>query len=201
MREDSLSRFYELMVISVPEGTPEEILENTSSVSGYIESAGGQLLRSNTDSPWGRRRLAYPIRHKSQDVRDGIYALYHFEIDPANIPEIERDMKLNESLMRHLLLQLSDEPVFPEPDEEEDETAGEDGEAKAPVETATAEESAEESSDTDSEESAAADSSEETEETQETDEDDSPESSDSDEDEEESSESTPDDESESDEEE
>lgn len=126
MREISAARFYELMVITSPEGTPEELAGVVDQISGYVETAGGTVLRANYDSPWGRRRLSYPIRHESQDVRDGFYALVHLEIQPDKVTTIERDLKLNERLMRYLVLLLEGEPVFPEP-----EVEGEDGETPA----------------------------------------------------------------------
>lgn len=117
LREESNARFYELMAIAVPDGTPEELVETSEAVSNYVTSAGGRLLRRSDESPWGRRRLAYPIRHNSADLRDGFYTLYHFEIQPAGIEEIERELRLNERIIRHLLLMLDSEPIFV--DEEE----------------------------------------------------------------------------------
>ncbi|MGE3799233.1 MAG: 30S ribosomal protein S6 [Thermomicrobiales bacterium] len=123
MREAPASRFYELMVITTPDGTPEEVLATVDQINGYIATAGGSILRSSSDSPWGRRRLAYPIRHQSHDVRDGFYTLIHFEIAPSQVIEIERDLKLNDRLMRYMVIQLAAEPVFPEPVEEDAEGA------------------------------------------------------------------------------
>ncbi len=122
MRTDSSARFYELMSISVPDGTPEELIETSQSVGGYIEAAGGRVLRSSNESPWGRRRLAYPIRHDSTDLRDGFYTLYHFEIQPEGLESIEREIRLNERIIRHLLLQLDSEPIFVEEEEVVTET-------------------------------------------------------------------------------
>jgi small subunit ribosomal protein S6 len=143
MRENSAARFYELMVITTPEGTPEELVGVVDQVTGYIESAGGTILRANYDSPWGRRRLSYPIRHESQDVRDGFYTLVHLEIEPDKVATVERDLKLNTRLMRYLVLQLASEPVFPEPAEEETEgeqAPAESGEGATPAATTTVDE-------------------------------------------------------------
>ena len=107
-----------MMSISVPDGTPEELIETSEAISGYVTAAGGRILRSSNESPWGRRRLAYPIRHESSDLRDGFYTLYHFEIGPNRIEDIEREIRLNERIIRHLLLQLASEPIFVEEEEE-----------------------------------------------------------------------------------
>jgi small subunit ribosomal protein S6 len=125
LREYQTTRFYEMMVISTPEGTPEELLDASARVGSHVSSAGGTVIRASHDSPWGRRRLAYPIRHAGQDLRDGFYTLYHFEIDPAKISDIERELRLNERVIRHLLLQLDREPVFPEPEPEQESVEAE----------------------------------------------------------------------------
>ena len=65
-----------------------------------------------------RARLAYPIRHNSADLRDGFYTLYHFEIKPEGIEDIEREIRLNERIIRHLMLVLDNEPIFVEEVEE-----------------------------------------------------------------------------------
>jgi small subunit ribosomal protein S6 len=124
LRETQAARYYEMMVITTPEITPEEITATTDQITGYIASAGGSILRANQDSPWGRRRLAYPFRHESHDVRDGFYTLFHLELDPSRIDEIERELRLNDSVMRYLLLQLPGEPIFP-PEPEAEPAAGE----------------------------------------------------------------------------
>lgn len=143
MREASAARFYELMVITAPDGTPEELIATVDQIVGYITTAGGTIIRSNSDSPWGRRRLAYPIRYQSTDVRDGFYTLIHMEIGPDKIIEIERDLKLNDRLMRYLVLQLSGEPVFPEPVEEEPAEGESEGEGDAPADGEPSEATAE----------------------------------------------------------
>jgi small subunit ribosomal protein S6 len=139
MREISAARFYELMVITTPEGTPEELVGVVDQITGYVEAAGGTILRANYDSPWGRRRLSYPIRHESQDVRDGFYTLVHLQIEPDKVSTIERDLKLNERLMRYLVLQLASEPVFPEPvaEETEGEEATDHAEGGEPADAST----------------------------------------------------------------
>lgn len=145
MRNDSSARFYELLAISVPDGTPEELSETAQAISGYVTAAGGEVLRSSNDSPWGRRRLAYPIRYHSADLRDGFYTLYHFRIAPEGIEEIEREIGLNERIIRHLLLQLDREPIFVD-ESEGDEAESEEAEtpeasAGTPASESTANES------------------------------------------------------------
>jgi hypothetical protein len=55
-------------------------------------------------SPWGKRRLAYDIgRH-----REASYFLIHFDIEPAQVREIERGMLISEEILRHLVTVIED---------------------------------------------------------------------------------------------
>jgi small subunit ribosomal protein S6 len=49
---------------------------------------------------WGRRRLAYEVRH----LREGQYVLTDFQIDPARVPELEGTLKISDTVFRHLVV-------------------------------------------------------------------------------------------------
>jgi small subunit ribosomal protein S6 len=93
-------RPYELMVLIRPTVTDEALTEAVENISSVIAGAGGSVGNIKRDSPWGRRRLAYPI----QDARDATYVLYHFTSAPSQLPEIERDLKLDDRVIRYLLV-------------------------------------------------------------------------------------------------
>lgn len=105
------ARTYELMTVFSPDVPEDEIQATIDRVVGYITTATGELVDVNRDSPWGRRRLAYPIRHASRDVRDGFYTLYHFNVAPHRVEEIERELRLNDRVMRYLVTQYTPRPV------------------------------------------------------------------------------------------
>lgn len=50
--------------------------------------------------PWGRRKLAYEIK----DRREGFYASLYFRGTHKTLSELDRALKLNESVLRHLVL-------------------------------------------------------------------------------------------------
>jgi small subunit ribosomal protein S6 len=52
--------------------------------------------------PWGRRRLAYPIGA----FRDGFYIVTRFKMPPEESDTLERNLRLNESVLRHLVVRL-----------------------------------------------------------------------------------------------
>ena len=64
---------------------------------------------------WGRRQLAYPIGTKE----NGYYVIVRFEAEAAGIPEYERALKLDESVMRYLLTIFENEVGAPPMTEEE----------------------------------------------------------------------------------
>jgi small subunit ribosomal protein S6 len=106
-------RKYELMTILHPEVAEEALPGELDRVSGYISAVGGELIETLQDSPWGRRRLAYPIRSGGRDVRDGYYTVWHFELAPTQITEIERELKLNPQVIRYIMLSWEPKPLGP----------------------------------------------------------------------------------------
>ena len=86
-------RAYEVMVIldpSLEERTVEPSLDKYLNV---IRKDGGSV--ENVDV-WGRRRLAYEIRKNAE----GIYAVITLTAEPASVKELDRQLTLNESILR-----------------------------------------------------------------------------------------------------
>ncbi|HEX8966353.1 MAG TPA: 30S ribosomal protein S6 [Chloroflexota bacterium] len=100
-------RDYELMVVLDPNLDEAAIESLNTRIQGLVTQRGGSIERVDG---WGRRRLAYPIGR----FRDGNYILSRLQV-PANATvEIERALKLNESVIRHLLVRadgLAPQPV------------------------------------------------------------------------------------------
>ena len=106
-------RSYELMVIFHPETEEEALGEQIDRVRSYITDADGTVTVLNRENPWGRRRLAYPIRHESRDLRDGIYVLIYFDTEASRTVDIERELKLNTRIIRYMLIQQSTPTMEP----------------------------------------------------------------------------------------
>ena len=88
---------YELMVILNPEVDERQVAPNLDKFLKVITNDGGSI--DNVDI-WGRRRLAYDIKKKSE----GIYAVVNFTAEPATAQELDRQLGLNESVLRTKLL-------------------------------------------------------------------------------------------------
>jgi small subunit ribosomal protein S6 len=69
-------------------------------ISNLITQRGGSVDSVESGPPWGRRRLAYPISR----YRDGFYLLTRLRLPPGVVTDIERSLKLTESVIRHLLV-------------------------------------------------------------------------------------------------
>lgn len=125
------------MAILLPDRTDEENQAALDRITGYITEVGGTTTRINTDAPWGRRRLAYTIRHETVDYRDGFYAVMLFDAVPSMISEIERELRLDVEIIRYLL--VSDDPLAGEPDTGHDLSADDETEESTPEPVAPAE--------------------------------------------------------------
>lgn len=103
MREhaaDPQLRDYEMMLVVAPTVNEEGLETVVDRVSGYITTQNGTVDSTNSQNPWGRRRLAYQIR----DFTDAFYVLYRFHATTGAIDEIERELRLDEQVIRHLIV-------------------------------------------------------------------------------------------------
>jgi len=103
-------RDYELLFIVSPLRSSEDEIANTiNRVRQSIAGAGGEMTDVDQSPPWGRRKFAYPIREYAEGeasrrpFNEGIYVLCHFNLASTRIPDIERALKLNDSVLRYLL--------------------------------------------------------------------------------------------------
>jgi small subunit ribosomal protein S6 len=94
-------RRYELMLLLRPDLEDDKLQSAVEKVTRAIVNAGGSLSKV---SPWGKRRLAYPIQH----LRDASYFLIHFDIEPSAVREIERGLLISEEILRHLVTVIED---------------------------------------------------------------------------------------------
>jgi len=120
------------MTILHPEIAEESLQGELDRISGFITGVGGELFETLQDSPWGRRRLAYPIRSGGRDVRDGYYTVWRFTLGPTRVDDLERELKLDTQLIRYIVLSWEPTPIDPKAVEAA-EIAAEDAAAAAYV--------------------------------------------------------------------
>jgi small subunit ribosomal protein S6 len=66
-------------------------------LSELLTADGGEVTEVEN---WGRRRLAYPIRK----TQEGFYYFIQGQFSASVLPELERSIKLNEDILRHMVL-------------------------------------------------------------------------------------------------
>ena len=91
---------YEMIYIidaDLEEAARKELIEK---VSALITNNGGEIEK--VDETWGKRKLAYAIDYKTE----GWYVLVNFKA-PADLPrELERNLQINENVLRYLVIKL-----------------------------------------------------------------------------------------------
>jgi small subunit ribosomal protein S6 len=86
---------YEILLLLDPELAEERQNELIARVRELVDGSGG-TWRSH--DPWGRRRLTYEIRKKSE----GVYHLLVFQSSGETLDEITRVLKIDDGVLRHL---------------------------------------------------------------------------------------------------
>ena len=90
-------RPYEIMVILDPTLDERTVAPSLETFLNVIRKDGGSVDKVDI---WGRRRLAYDIKKKSE----GIYAVVDFKATPATAKELDRQLGLNEVVLRTKVL-------------------------------------------------------------------------------------------------
>lgn len=86
-------RRYEMMVILDPELEERTVAPSLETYLKIIKDSGGSVDRLDI---WGRRRMAFEIAKKGE----GIYAVVDMNCEPAAIKELDRQLNLNEAVLR-----------------------------------------------------------------------------------------------------
>ncbi len=90
-------RSYECTIIVSP-GLGEEALRSAEKkYAEIITSGGGEITKMEE---WGKRRLAYEINHHEE----GYYLFYKFRCENPTLEELSRRLRLDESVLRHLIV-------------------------------------------------------------------------------------------------
>ncbi len=89
-------RKYELICIIQPDLDETAFNGVLDRVKGWISDSGGSVDKVDM---WGRRRMAYII-HKQ---KEGQYVLLNITINPKATSELERNLRFQEPILRHML--------------------------------------------------------------------------------------------------
>jgi small subunit ribosomal protein S6 len=107
-------RDYEILYIVRPDLDDDKVQDVVKRVNSLIGRSGGNAEQT---SVWGKRKLAYEVKHQ----KEGSYILQDFTIEPERVPELESALKITEEVLRHLIVRKPEKaaptPVAPPPAE------------------------------------------------------------------------------------
>ena len=89
-------RKYELICVIQPDLDEAAFNGVVEKVKGWISDSGGTVDKVDV---WGRRKLAYIIKKQ----REGQFVLLNMTMSPAATSDLERNLRFQETLLRHML--------------------------------------------------------------------------------------------------
>lgn len=92
-----MARKYEVIIIIDPKLEDEALEAVITKYSSLVTNNGGELTKLDR---WGKRRLAYEIK----DNLEGFYVLMQFSAESAVAQEMERQIKISDDVIRHLIV-------------------------------------------------------------------------------------------------
>ena len=92
-----MTKQYEAMMILKTAGTEQDVARHAAKLEEPIKKVGGQVAQNQA---MGRRRLAFRIARQTE----GYYYCVRFQAPAERIEELERQWRLNETVIRFMLL-------------------------------------------------------------------------------------------------
>jgi len=89
------------MYITRPDLDEESLKNNREKVQSVITQNGGKILETQD---MGKRRLAYPI----QRLREGVYTVVQFQSEGDIVKELERNLRLDDNVIRHMVIRIDE---------------------------------------------------------------------------------------------
>ena len=87
-------RTYELMTIFRPEMAETDVRSEVAQIEKALVERGAEIKQSDF---WGKRRLAYEIKHLSE----GYYAVISFSGEAHAVDDLDRALSLSDNILRH----------------------------------------------------------------------------------------------------
>lgn len=101
-QEEDLARemhLYECAVLYALHLSQTEEQDLKNNIETLFTEMGGEVVAFDV---WGRRGLAYPIG----GMREGNFVVYHYNLKPAHVREVDRQIRILPGVLRHLLIKL-----------------------------------------------------------------------------------------------
>lgn len=98
-KEVVVKKFYEIVFIVRPDATPSIVESITTEIAKIIKDSSGDITKTEF---CGLRQFAYPIKKSKR----GHYVLMNSACDGTVIAEVSRKLRINESVLRHLIVNV-----------------------------------------------------------------------------------------------
>ena len=105
-------RHYELVTILSPILSQDQAVEAWDQISNFITTRNGEVTQEQT---WGTRRLAYAIQRGTHHFLEGNYRLTRFSTEAPFNQALETFLRLDERVLRSLLVTVKEGGPIPEP--------------------------------------------------------------------------------------
>jgi small subunit ribosomal protein S6 len=100
-----LIREYETIIVLRPDAADDTIASVKTRVANVFEKLDGTLIGWDD---WGKRRLSYEVRDRTglKKHTKGLYHYVRFAAGSDLVPELERNFRMLEPVMKYLTIQL-----------------------------------------------------------------------------------------------
>ena len=95
---------YETIFIVKPSLTDEEIAKVIEKIKGIIQRGAGEVVVLEN---WGKKKLAYEVRKEKK----GTYIIAHFKGSGTTVSELERNYRLDESIIKFITIKIEPEKL------------------------------------------------------------------------------------------
>lgn len=97
-------RFYETIFIVKPDVSDEVLAERQQWAKDILTTNGAQIVHTEQ---WGKKRLAYQVKKQ----RYGHFILMQYEGELQVVPELERNFKLSEDVLKYITIRLEGKQI------------------------------------------------------------------------------------------
>jgi small subunit ribosomal protein S6 len=93
--------YYESVFIARQDVTPAQVEQIAAQAASIVAAQGGKVTKTES---WGLRNLAYRINKN----RKGHYVLMNLDAPAAAVLEMERNLKINEDVLRYMTVRVEE---------------------------------------------------------------------------------------------
>lgn len=102
-------REYELTYVLPASFTSDESVKVHEKIAAQLTKLKGKIV---SQEDWGKINFAYKIKHSGKSYTEGMYTHLVIELDRKHVSTLERDLRLNQQLLRYLLVIAEPTPAM-----------------------------------------------------------------------------------------